>query len=221
MSLIYEAESLKGRIESHYHFSKCLNGYERDTFNSKANDLNKCVNCHKELKSTEIQIINAYNEKNNLEKEKNNLKINAEKEIENTKKKIEYDIIIKEKENENTLNDQRNIYNNNQIKKKNELIQLDLDIENLKKEIKEIEEKKNNEFNLKKKEELYKLSNEYKIKLIKYENQKRLEKQEKENLIEIKKKKFEADKEIKLSELKQKANLVQKIISIYKNISLS
>lgn len=68
---------------------------------------------------------------------------------------------------------------------------------------------------------MYKLSNEYKIKLIKYENQKRLEKQEKENLIEIKKKKFEADKEIKLNELKQKAILVQKIISIYKNISLS
>lgn len=221
MSLIYEAEYLKGRIISHYHFSKCLNGYERNTFNSKANDLNKCVNCQKELKSTEIKIINAYNEKNNLEKAKNNLKLSVEKEIENTKKKIESDIIIKEKENENTLNDQRNIYNNNQIKKKNELIQLDLDIENLKKEIKEIEEKKNNEFNLKKKEELYKLSNEYKIKLIKYENQKKLEKQEKDNLIEIKKKKFEADKEIKLNELKQKANLVQKIISIYKNISLS
>ena len=38
--------------------------------------------------------------------------------------------------------------------------------------------------------------------------------------MEIKKKKFEADKAIEFNELKQKALLVQKIISSIKNISL-
>ena len=73
---------------------------------------------------------------------------------------------------------------------------------------------------LKKKEELFKLTNEYKIILVHYINQKKLEKQKKETEDEIRQKKFESDKEIEFNELRQKSFLVQKIISSIKNISL-
>jgi len=64
------------------------------------------------------------------------------------------------------------------------------------------------------------MENDYKIKLLHYTNKKKLEKQEKEKDNEIKKKQFEANKAIELMELKRKADLVQRIIIMYKNISL-
>ena len=73
---------------------------------------------------------------------------------------------------------------------------------------------------MKEKEELYKLENEYKIKLLQYTNKKKLEKQENDKENEVKQKQFEADKAIELMELKRKADLVQRIIIMYKNISL-
>jgi len=97
---------------------------------------------------------------------------------------------------------------------------LDKEIDDLKTEIQLKEESLRNELDYKKQEELFKLKNEFKIKLIQYTNKKKLEKQEKEKEMEIKKKKFEADKAIEFNELKQKALLVQKIISSIKNISL-
>lgn len=49
---------------------------------------------------------------------------------------------------------------------------------------------------------------------------KKLENQELEKEDEIKQKKFEADIDIESMELRRKANLVQRIIIMYKNISL-
>jgi hypothetical protein len=67
---------------------------------------------------------------------------------------------------------------------------------------------------------LFKITNEYKIKLIKYQNEKEIEKQINEKNLSIKKKEFEAKKEIELDDMKNKAELVQKIIACVKNISL-
>lgn len=50
---------------------------------------------------------------------------------------------------------------------------------------------------------------------------KELEKAKKEKEAEIKRKEFEAEKEIKFNEMKNKAELVQKIISMCKNIELN
>ena len=49
---------------------------------------------------------------------------------------------------------------------------------------------------------------------------KKLEKQENDKDNEVKQKQFEADKAIEFMELKRKADLVQRIIVMYKNISL-
>ena len=64
------------------------------------------------------------------------------------------------------------------------------------------------------------MENEYKIKLLQYTNKKKLEKQENDKDNEVKQKQFEADKAIEFMELKRKADLVQRIIVMYKNISL-
>ena len=220
MSLINEADLLKERIESHYHFDKCLKGSDYNEFDSKRNDLNKCKSYYNNMKSKEIAIISKYGIKKNAEKELDSLKAINEKDLENLKKKLKTLEDINSKENETKLNEYKNRYEINEIKNNNEIKELYKEISNLNKEIKETKEKLDNELNLKKKEELFKLSNDYKIRLLQYENKKKLENQEKAKDFAIKKKQFEADKEIELNDLKNKAELVKKIITIYKNISL-
>lgn len=220
MTQINEAESFQRSIESHSHFNtKCLSMYDYNEFFSKRNELNKCINCYNDLKYYEKQIINAVLDKKNKEKELNNLKAISYKDLENLKIKLKTMEEIYLKDNENNLNNLINKYNNYELKLKYDLELLDKEIVNLKKEIQVKKENINNELDLKKKEELFKLTNEYKIKVIQYTNKKKLEKQKKEKEFEIKQKRFEADKAIELNKLKQKSLLVQKIILTIKNIS--
>ena len=220
MASIKEAELLQKRIENHGHFYNCLVGFEFDNFNSKRNDLNKCITCYNNLKYYETEIIRICCDKKNIEQLLENLKITNEKDLENVQKKLEVLEELKKKENEITLNDYKNKYKTDDLKNYYELIELDKELSNLDKDIKEIKENLDNELNLKKKEKLFKLSNDYKFKLLQYTNQKKLEKQLKENDLEIQKKRFEAKKEIELNELREKALLAQQIICLYKNISL-
>ena len=99
--------------------------------------------------------------------------------------------------------------------------QINGDIFNLKKEIDELNIKNKEEIELKKNEKLYELKNIYKIKLIKYKNMKELEKKRKEKDLFIKQKEFEAQKEIEFNEMKNKSELVEKIIIMFKNISIN
>lgn len=220
MSKIYEAEYLQNRIESHSHFNKCLTGYNYNDFVSKKNDLSKCRNCYNDIKNTETAIINSNLSKKNFEKELNNLKAITDKDIENVKKKLEALEVMIKLENENELQNLKNEEENNKLRRQYELEQLNKDLSNLKKENEIKKENFKNEIELRKKEELFKLTNEYEIKLLKYTNKLKLGKMEKIKENEIELKKFDADKEIELNELQEKAALVQKIISMCKNISL-
>ena len=65
------------------------------------------------------------------------------------------------------------------------------------------------------------LKNEYKLNLLKYKNMKELEKEENDKNEAIRIKEFEAEKEIKFNEMKNKAELVQKIISMCKNLEFN
>jgi hypothetical protein len=107
------------------------------------------------------------------------------------------------------------------LKFKNQVERLDLDISYLNQEINKLKEKFNEEIDLKKKEEMFKISNEYKIKLIKYKNSIELENQRKQNEYLIKKTKFEAQKKIELEDLKNKSEFVQKLMFMMKNISFN
>lgn len=221
MAQINEAESLRREIENHSHFGKCLPISKKNEFYTKKSELIKVSNCFNDLKNIEVDIINATLLKRNSEQELNNLKDISEKDIENLKEKLNLMDELNLKNNENVLNNLKDRYSNFQLKKKSYIEQLNKDISNLKKQIEAKKESLNTELDLKTKEELFKLKNEYQIELLRYTNKKKLEKQEKEKEDEIKQKKFEADKAIEFMELKRKADLVQRIILMYKNISLS
>lgn len=221
MAQINEAESLRREIESHSHFGNCLPANKKHEFYSKKNDLIKARDCFNDLKNIETDIINATLIKRNSEKELNNLKAISEKDLDNVKQKLNLMDELNLKTNENELNNLKDRYKNFQLKKKYDIEQLNKDISNLKNQIEAKKESLNMELDLKTKEELFKLKNEYQIELLRYTNKKKLEKQEKEKEDEIKRKKFEADKAIEFMELKRKADLVQRIICMYKNISLS
>ena len=221
MAQINEAESLKVKIERHQHFDKCLEYNAKNEFYKKRNELNNIRNNFNDLKSIEIDIINAIHNKTNSEKELNNLKAISEKDLENLKIKLDYMEEINLKKNESELSNLKDSYNNFQLEKKYNLEQLDKEISNLKIEIDAKKESLNSELDLKKKEEIYKLNNDYKIKLLQYTNKKKLEKQMKEKENEVKQKQFEADKAIEFIELRRKADLVKRVIVMYKNISLS
>ena len=221
MAQIIEAESIQRKIESNSHFNyKCLSDYDIHKIMETKNNLGFCKNIFSDLKNNGQEIMKLSLDKKNAEKELNNLKIISKKDFENLKLKFDGIEKIYNEENENILNGLKNKYKNFELKMKNDLESYDKEIESLKKEIKAKEESLKNELDLKKKEELSKLTNEYKIKLVQYINQKKLEKQKKEIEDEIRQKKFESDKEIEFNELRQKSFLVQKIISSIKNISL-
>ena len=221
MSKINEAETLLNNIEKHPHYSKCFTGSEYNTFCNNRNKFYKCRNIYKEIIDLEGQIISDYYNKNNSEKKLNNLTQTTEKDIENLKQKMKLMEELNIQENENKLNDSKNKYQNNELNKDLELKELEKEISNLENEIKAEKAKYDNELNLKTKETKFKIENEYKIRLLQYTNKKKLELQEKEKDDAIKKKKFEADKEIEINGLKNKADFVKKVISIYKNISIN
>ena len=222
MAQIIEAESIQRKIESHSHFNyKCLSENEIHKIIETKNSLNYCKNIFNELKNNGQEIMKLTLDKKNVEKELNNLKIISKKDLENLKLKFDGTEKVYYEENGNILNGIKNNYKIYELKMKNDIESYDKEIGNLKKEIKAKEENLKNELDLKKKEELFKLTNEYKLKLVQYINQKKLEKQKKESENEIRQKQFESDKEIEFNELRQKSFLVQKIISSIKNISLN
>ena len=221
MAQIIEAENISSSIQFHSHINeKCLPVHEINNFRDKKFKLDKCKNYYDEIKDIEKDIIKSELDKKNIENELKNLKSVSDKDIDNIKLKLNNTEEIYLKEKENNINILKDNYNNFELKNKYDIESLDKEIDDLKTEIQLKEESLRNELDYKKQEELFKLKNEFKIKLIQYTNKKKLEKQEKEKEMEIKKKKFEADKAIEFNELKQKALLVQKIISSIKNISL-
>lgn len=220
MAQINEAETLQGEIENHLHFNKCFSTNAKNEFYSKRDELNKARTIFNDLKNNEIDIIKVNLDKKKSEVELNNLRNINKNELENLKEKLKVMEEINIKTNENELNDLKDEYSNFQLKKKYDLEQLDIEISNLNKQIIAIRENLNQKLDLQTKEELLKMTNEFEIKLLQHTNQKKLEKQEKEKEFEVRKKKFEADKAIEFIELKRKADLVQRIIAMFKNISL-
>jgi hypothetical protein len=76
--------------------------------------------------------------------------------------------------------------------------------------------KKKNFSDYLKKINLNKIKNEYKLKLVKYQNEKEKEKERKLAQMEIKKREFEAKKECEINDMKNKALFVQELIAIFK-----
>ena len=216
MSYIQENENIQNRIISHSHFNSCLFGDDYQMFYQTFEKLNKINNCYENVIILEKELIDECNNKLNKENELNNI-IELTKEIYNNERRnLDNKIEINQKKNECNINIFENEFIINELRQENEINQLDQDIFNLKEEIQELKEKFNSEIDIKKKEIINKLSNKYKIKLLQYLYQKEIEKQMKENEMLIKKHEFETKKEIELNELKNKAELVKRIIAYTK-----
>ena len=221
MSYISEAKQLINKIETHSHYYSCYSvSPEYSSFNKNKQNLNRIKKCFEDMNTIESQIINDNNEKNNKQKLLDNIIETTNEKYNNEKKRLENEEDIHKRKNEKILKELKNEYEFNQINKKNELIKIEQDILNLKEEINKFQKEFNYELDLKKKEISNKIINDYQIKLLKYENEKKLEKQKIETEELIKKQQFEADKEIELNELRNKSELTQNIIAMYKQLNL-
>ena len=217
---IQAAKTISDKIVYSNHYSSCLSSYQRRIFTNQNEKLNRIRNCYDNIIYYETKIIEINNRNKTKEKEKENQDEIFRTDLEMKRKKNENCIKIEEKRIENELNELNQKLDISILKNESKLSQITADIINLGKEIKELDLKNKEEIELLKKEKLYELKNEYKLNLLRYKNIKELEKAEKEKNEEIKRKQFEAEKEIKFHEMKNKAEFVQKIISMIKNIEL-
>ena len=217
---ISEAESIKSKIENHSHYKYCFNGSDYDTFWNKRNILYRIRNCYNDINNYERYIIDIYFSIRDKENEKNNQNDLFRRKLQSIKNENENSLNVEIRRKENEIQEMKNELDIYRRQCESHLNLINEDISNLQKEIKELNIAKNDEIELSKKEKLYELKNEFKLDLLRYKNKKELEKEKQEKEQEIKRKQFEAEKEIKFNEMKNKAELVQKIISMCKNLEL-
>ena len=216
MSNIYNCERIQKRIENNSHYGPCFWGDVYNSFLSKRNDLEECRKCYDEITKIENELINSNYNNQNLNKELDNIKIIGEKKYVDAKNKFKNEENIKAVEYDNKIKDLIKKNENNKIQIENDLKLIDQDILNLKKEITNLELKYEKEVDYLKKINLNKIKNEYKLKLVKYQNEKEKEKERKLAQMEIKKREFEAKKECEINDMKNKALFVQELIAIFK-----
>lgn len=218
MTNIYSCESIKRRIENHSHYGNCFGGVEYDNFSSKREHLRRCRECYDQVIDTEREIINDNYNNKNLEKKIENLKKTSKIEYENRVKKYNEEEKIESLEYEKKIENIIKTSEINKVQNENELNLLDIDISNLKVEIEQLKEKYEKEIDYKKKNKLNEIKNEYKLKLIKFQNEKEKEKEKKLAENEVRKANFEANKEYEINEMKNKAVMAQSLIVIFKNL---
>ena len=218
---ISEAESIRNKIKENNHYSICFNGYDLKNFENQNDKLIRIRNCYDNISSYENLIIDTFYQNKNKEKDLSNQDELLEEDLKVIKKENECNLRVEEKKRKNEINDLKKKFENSKLKNENDIKIKNEEIFNLEKENKELNRKIDEEIELLKYIKLLELKNEYKLNLIKYQNMKELEKAEYYKNEEIRKKQFEAEKEIKFNEMKNKAALVQKIITMCKNIDLN
>ena len=214
MTDINATEEIISQIENHEHYCSCLNGYDYNKFKDDFSKIRRIRDCYNGFGEEEINLINALKNEKTKNSELENKKQIAQNKINNLKDSLNKELEEIKLENEIKLKEIKNNYEFIKLDKKCENELIDEDIENLNNIIETLKNKYNQIVYFKKKEELNKIRNEYKLKLIHY-------KIEKEYGILLAKKKLEAEKEIEFNDLKNKSELVQKIISMVKSICLN
>lgn len=178
--------------------------------------LNYRNSCDISMKNEENFIDNLYSMRNKLAKFKNDIR-ESELEYDNTRRKYEYEEDIQAKKYASDLVDIIRKKQNEELKKKKYLEYLDSEINNENEKIKKKLETKKINKRLKQNELLKEMENENKIKLLKYKKKKEIEKEEKEREFQLKKVNFENENEIQLNNLKNKSNLADKLLYLFKN----
>ena len=178
--------------------------------------LNYRNSCKIRMQNEEKFSNNLFSMRNKLAKFKNDIR-ESELEFDNTRKKYEYEEDIQAKKYASDLVDIIKKKQIEELKKKKYLENLDSEINNENEKIKKKLETKKLNKKLKQNELLKEMENENKIKLLKYKKEKEIEKEEKEREYQLKKLNFENENEIQLNDLKNKSNLADKLLYLFKN----
>lgn len=221
MSNIEYCERLKSRIENHSHYGPCMNGSVYEDFKSERDKLYEIRNCYDELIRVEKELIDDKYKLNNKEREIENIR--------RTKQNRFYSLVsdyndkrrIKSQEYDNEIQRLKNIKENKERDTKIKIQLLEQDINNLKIEIEKLNSKFENEVNDGQKIALNEIKNEYKLKILKYENEKKKEIEIKKKDMAIRKEEFEATKECEINDMKNKSSVAKKLAIIFKNMSLT
>jgi hypothetical protein len=213
---ISSAESIEKEIRNHSHYGPCLNGSRYSTFCEKSNELSKCKNYRKEVYELKEDIIKEFNDLKTKEKEKNQSEELFEKECQALIEKNENEEKIETEENEKKLKMKDEEFKTKKEKGKNKLEELETDIKNLREIIITLKENKADEIEKRKEEILNKLEHEYELKIYKYEMEKEYQKIEIEERIKVKQKDIQRRKRLEFAELKNKSELVNKLIYCFK-----
>jgi len=216
MANIDLCEQIKRRIENNSNFQEYFNGDAYSTFYEESSNLTRCRNCYDNLINVKTDMVDINLDNRINEKVIHEMEILSKQQYIATKKKYEDDIKIKILNNENKIEEknQQNELKILELEKKQNL--LDEEIKNLKAQIKKIKEQNENEIDYQKKNKLNKIKNYYKLKLVKYQNEKDKENMKVLALNEVKKKNFEVQKELEINDMKNKSLLIQELIAIFK-----
>lgn len=216
MANIDFCEQIKRRIENNSNFGEYFKNDAYSTFYEESSNLTRCRDCYDSIINIKKDIVDINLDNRIHEKVIHEMKILSQQQYIATKKKYEDDIKIMTLNNENNIEEinQQNELKILELEKKQEL--LDEEIKNLKIQIEKIKEQNENEIAYQKKNKLNKIKNYYKLKLVKYQNEKEKENMRTLALIEVKKKNFEVQKELEINDMKNKSLLIQELIAIFK-----
>ena len=216
MANIDFCEQIKRRIENNSNFGEYFKNDAYSTFYEESSNLTRCRDCYDSIINIKKDIVDINLDNRIHEKVIHEMKILSQQQYIATKKKYEDDIKIMTLNNENNIEEinQQNELKILELEKKQEL--LDEEIKNLKIQIEKIKEPNENEIDCQKKNKLNKIKNYYKLKLVKYQNEKEKENMRTLALIEVKKKNFEVQKELEINDMKNKSLLIQELIAIFK-----
>lgn len=210
MANIKFCESFTRKIEDSPRFG------EYTSFNGNREDLIRCRQCYNDMIEVNNELINVNIDNKIYSKVIPEMEMISKEQNRATKAKYENDIRILTLNIGNKI-EQINQQNESKIiefVKKQEL--LDEEINNLKIKIEKLKEQNENDIDLQKKKKLNKIKNYYKLKLVKYENEKLKEIEKAKAFNEIKKKNFEVQKELEINDMKNKSLLIQELITIFK-----
>jgi len=221
MSHIYNCEQIKKRIEDHSHYGRCFNGEVYHQFCSGREKLSEFRKSYDKLIDKKERLISLNYEYKNKRTEYNNYQNTSNIKYNNTKKNYDEKEKLLALENENKIQELIKQNELKKIKADNNLNSLNEEIENLKVMIDNLKEQDNMDIDCKKKTILNKIKNDYKLKLVKYQNEKEKEKARAMALYEIKKKNFEVQKELEINKMKNISLIIQEIITIFKTNSLN
>ena len=216
MSNIKFCEEIKRKIEKDPRFGEYCHDDLYPSFNKNREDIIRCRQCYDDMIEVKDDLININIDNKIYSKVIPEMEMISKEQNTIAKKKYDDEIRILTLNIGNKIEqiNQKNELKRFEFEKKIEL--LDEEINNLKNKIEKLKEQSENDIDIQKKKKLNEIKNYFKLKLVKYQNErlKEIEKAKAQNA--IKKKNFEVQEELEINEMKNISLLIQELIAIFK-----